>query len=98
MTRYERIKRSTVFEAFSGFVNRFCDEQLIGIPASAKTLYHSMTFGDLLGLFGEKAGVAYDLLLALNKMADDYGIPCVGIFSTINRKTNLKKEKINEKD
>ncbi len=91
MTRYERIKKSAVFEAFSGFVNRFCDEQLIGIPASAKTLYHSMTFGDLLGLFGEKAGVAHDLLLAFNKMADDYGIPCVGLFFN-NKQKNKSQE------
>ena len=73
--KQEFIRETLAFKAFVGTLNWFCDGRLIGILASAKTLYHSLTIADLLEMFGKHAGVAYDLLVTLSEMADRLGIP-----------------------
>lgn len=89
--KQEFIRETLAFKAFVGTLNWFCDGRLIGILASAKTLYHSLTIADILEMFGKHAGVAYDLLVTLSEMADRLGIPQAGLYSKQTKKSNHKE-------
>lgn len=89
--KQEFIRKTTAFKAFAGALNWFCDGRLVGILASAKTLYHSLTLADLLEMFGKNAGVAYDLLATLSGMADRLGIPQTGLYISKQKKSNHKE-------
>ena len=65
MKKSDLIRATDSFKAFDSFNNLFCNSWLVGILAASKALYHRITIGDAIELFGKNAGVAIDFGLAL---------------------------------
>ena len=91
MKKSALIRATDCFKAFDSFNNLFCNSWLVGILAASKALYHRITIGDAIELFGENAGVAIDLLAAFSSMAETYGIKDIGLFVTVENNQFLKE-------
>ncbi|WP_297645879.1 hypothetical protein [uncultured Treponema sp.] len=98
MKKSDLIRATDSFKAFDSFNNLFCNSWLVGILAASKALYHRITIGDAIELFGKNAGVAIDLLAAFSNMADTYDIKDIGLFVIVennlgrsNKRRGMKK-------
>lgn len=88
-----KIKSSLEFEGFNWLVTKFREVGVVGILASAKSLYHRLTVGDVFYLFGNNAAIAVDLLVAFGEMAGRYGVPDTGLSYRNNNKIKQSNHK-----